>query len=86
VIFPVLHGTYGEDGTLQGLLELACVPYVGVDVAGAAVGMDKDLAKRLLAQAGIPVVPWITASRFAWGAGLRPCCGGRKKSFVHPGS
>lgn len=68
VIFPVLHGTYGEDGTLQGLLELACVPYVGVDVAGAAVGMDKDLAKRLLAQAGIPVVPWITASRFAWGS------------------
>ena len=45
VVFPVLHGTYGEDGTLQGLLELARVPYVGVDVAGAAVGMDKDLSK-----------------------------------------
>ncbi len=66
VIFPVLHGTYGEDGTLQGLLELAMVPYVGVDVAGSAIGMDKDIAKRLLAQAGIPVVPWITAGRREW--------------------
>ena len=67
LIFPVLHGTYGEDGTLQGLLELAMVPYVGVDVAGAAVGMDKDIAKRLLKEAGIPVVPWITVSKSVWG-------------------
>ncbi len=66
VVFPVLHGTYGEDGTLQGLLELARVPYVGVDVAGAAVGMDKDLSKRLLAQAGIPVVPWMTVGHTTW--------------------
>jgi len=66
LIFPVLHGTYGEDGTLQGLLELAMVPYVGVDVAGSAVGMDKDIAKRLLKEAGIPVVPWITVSRYQW--------------------
>ena len=66
LIFPVLHGTYGEDGTLQGLLELAMVPYVGVDVAGSAVGMDKDIAKRLLKEAGIPVVPWITISRHEW--------------------
>jgi len=66
LIFPVLHGTYGEDGTLQGLLELAMVPYVGVDVAGSAVGMDKDIAKRLLKEAGIPVVPWITAGRHEW--------------------
>jgi D-alanine-D-alanine ligase len=66
LIFPVLHGTYGEDGTLQGLLELAMVPYVGVDVAGSAVGMDKDIAKRLLKEAGIPVVPWITAGRQEW--------------------
>jgi D-alanine-D-alanine ligase len=63
---PVLHGTYGEDGTLQGLLELAMVPYVGVDVAGSAVGMDKDIAKRLLKEAGIPVVPWVTISRHEW--------------------
>jgi len=66
LIFPVLHGTYGEDGTLQGLLELAMVPYVGVDVAGAAVGMDKDIAKRLLKEAGIPVVPWITVGKHQW--------------------
>ncbi|MCK7506758.1 MAG: hypothetical protein MZV70_23605 [Desulfobacterales bacterium] len=66
VVFPVLHGTYGEDGTLQGLLELAMVPYVGVDVAGSAVGMDKDIAKRLLKEAGIPVVPWITVGKHEW--------------------
>jgi len=66
VVFPVLHGTYGEDGTLQGLLELAMVPYVGVDVAGSAVGMDKDIAKRLLKEAGIPVVPWITVGKHDW--------------------
>jgi D-alanine-D-alanine ligase len=58
VVFPVLHGTYGEDGTVQGLLELADVAYVGPGHLGSAVGMDKDVTKRLLAQAGIPVVPW----------------------------
>ena len=58
VVFPVLHGTYGEDGTVQGLLELADVAYVGPGHLGSAIGMDKDVAKRLLAQAGIPVAPW----------------------------
>jgi D-alanine-D-alanine ligase len=58
VVFPVLHGTYGEDGTVQGLLELADVAYVGPGHLGSAVGMDKDVTKRLLDQAGIPVVPW----------------------------
>jgi D-alanine-D-alanine ligase len=58
VVFPVLHGTYGEDGTVQGLLELADVAYVGPGHLGSAIGMDKDVAKRLLVQAGIPVVPW----------------------------
>jgi D-alanine-D-alanine ligase len=66
VVFPVLHGTFGEDGTLQGLLELAMVPYVGADVNGSAVGMDKDIAKRLLNQAGIPVVPSITVNKQRW--------------------
>jgi D-alanine-D-alanine ligase len=56
VVFPVLHGTYGEDGTMQGLLELAGVAYVGAGVLGSAVGMDKDVAKRLLRDAGIPIV------------------------------
>jgi D-alanine-D-alanine ligase len=55
VIFPVLHGTFGEDGTIQGLLELANVPYVGAGVLGSAVGMDKDVMKRLLREAGIPI-------------------------------
>ncbi len=64
VVFPVLHGTYGEDGTVQGLLELADVAYVGAGHLGSAIGMDKDVAKRLLQQAGIPVVPFrvVTAS------------------------
>ncbi len=71
VVFPVLHGTYGEDGTVQGLLELADVAYVGPGHLGSAIGMDKDIAKRLLAQAGIPVVPWrlITAHAMKKDAG-----------------
>jgi D-alanine-D-alanine ligase len=63
VIFPVLHGTFGEDGTVQGLLEMAGVPYVGSGVLGSAAGMDKDVMKRLLAQAGLPMVPHITLMR-----------------------
>jgi D-alanine-D-alanine ligase len=55
VIFPVLHGTYGEDGTIQGLFDLANIPYVGGGVLGSAVGMDKDVMKRLLRDAGLPV-------------------------------
>jgi D-alanine-D-alanine ligase len=67
VVFPVLHGTFGEDGTVQGLLELGDVAYVGAGVLGSAVGMDKDVAKRLLRDAGIPVVDFavVTASTFA---------------------
>ncbi len=66
VVFPVLHGTYGEDGTVQGLLELADIAYVGPGHLGSAVGMDKDVAKRLLDQAGIPVVPWRLARAIEW--------------------
>ena len=66
IVFPVLHGTFGEDGTLQGLLELAMVPYVGADVTGSAIGMDKDVAKRLLHEAGIPVVPSVTLNKQQW--------------------
>jgi D-alanine-D-alanine ligase len=66
IVFPVLHGTFCEDGTLQGLLELAMVPYVGADVIGSAVGMDKDVAKRLLHEAGIPVVPSLTINFQQW--------------------
>lgn len=60
VVFPVMHGPLCEDGTIQGLLELADVPYVGCGVLASAVGMDKDVAKRLARDAGIPVVPWFT--------------------------
>jgi D-alanine-D-alanine ligase len=66
VIFPVLHGTFGEDGTIQGMLELAGIPYVGAGVLGSAVGMDKDVAKRLCREVGIPVVPWLTVHRWKW--------------------
>jgi D-alanine-D-alanine ligase len=59
-LVPVLHGPNGEDGTIQGLLELANVPYVGSGVMGSAAGMDKDVAKRLLRDAGLPVVPFLT--------------------------
>ena len=55
VVFPVLHGPFGEDGTVQGLLELAGVPYVGAGVLGSAIGMDKDVQKRLFREAGLPV-------------------------------
>jgi D-alanine-D-alanine ligase len=60
VMFPVLHGPNGEDGTVQGALELADVPFVGSAVIGSAVAMDKDVAKRLMRDAGLPVVPFIT--------------------------
>lgn len=64
VIFPVLHGTFGEDGTVQGLFELAGIPYVGAGVLGSAVGMDKDVMKRLLRDARLPVVEhWTVRSR-----------------------
>lgn len=63
VIFPVLHGTYGEDGTVQGMLKLADVPFVGASVLGSAVGMDKDVSKRLLRDTGIPIGPFRCAFR-----------------------
>jgi D-alanine-D-alanine ligase len=66
VVFPVLHGPMGEDGCVQGLLELAGVPYVGAGVLGSSVGMDKDVMKRLLAAAELPMVPWRTIRRAAW--------------------
>jgi D-alanine-D-alanine ligase len=58
VVFPVLHGPMGEDGTVQGLFELAGIPYVGCGVLGSAVGMDKDVSKRLSREAGLPILPW----------------------------
>ncbi len=66
VIFPVLHGTFGEDGTIQGLLELADIPYVGAGVLGSAAGMDKDIMKSLFIAAGIPIVRHVTILRSEW--------------------
>jgi D-alanine-D-alanine ligase len=66
VIFPVMHGTFGEDGTIQGMLELSGLPFVGAGVLGSAIGMDKDVAKRLCQDARIPVVPWTTVHRWQW--------------------
>ncbi len=66
IIFPVLHGTFGEDGTIQGLLELADIAYVGAGVLGSAAGMDKDVMKRLFRDAGLPIVKHVTVLRNAW--------------------
>jgi len=66
VVFPVLHGPFGEDGTIQGMLALAGVPHVGAGVLGSAVGMDKDVMKRLLASAGLPLVEHRTIRAHAW--------------------
>jgi D-alanine-D-alanine ligase len=60
VVFPILHGPFGEDGTLQGLLKLANIPFVGASVLGSAVGMDKDVMKRLLREAGLPIGKFLT--------------------------
>src|SRR5258708_5837831 len=66
VIFPVLHGTYGEDGTLQGLLEMANVPYVGCGVLGAALGMDKEKMKMVFQAVGLPNVHYLVYRRNEW--------------------
>lgn len=60
VVFPILHGPFGEDGTVQGLLKLNNIPFVGADVLGSAIGMDKDIMKRLLRDAGIPIAKFMT--------------------------
>src|SRR3981081_1143580 len=85
VVFPVLHGPNGEDGTVQGALELADVPFVGSAVTGSAVAMDKDVAKRLMRDAGIPVVPFTTttaSSRIDYAAAVAAL--GTTDLFVKP--
>ena len=63
VAFPILHGTFGEDGTVQGLLELADLPYVGAGVLGSAVSMDKEMMKRVCKERNLPVVEFVTLAR-----------------------
>ena len=74
VVFPVLHGPYGEDGTIQGLLELARVPYVGAGVLASAVGMDKAVAKAVFASHGLPVSAFQTLTRREWDGGRDGWC------------
>ena len=69
VLIPILHGTYGEDGTVQGLLELADLPYVGAGVVGSAVGMDKAIFKHVMVANGLPVLPWKLVTRQEWQVG-----------------
>lgn len=84
VVFPVLHGTYGEDGSIQGLLRMLDVPFVGPDLLGSAVGMDKDVAKRLLRDAKLPVADFLAFRR---GDAVRPTAVRRRLGmpvFVKP--
>jgi len=67
VVFPILHGPFGEDGTIQGMLELLGLPYVGSGVLASSLGMDKHFTKLVLQAAGIEVAPWRTVNRFDWG-------------------
>jgi D-alanine-D-alanine ligase len=84
VVFPVIHGTFGEDGTMQGLLELAGLPFVGAGVLGSAIGMDKDVAKKLMQVAGIPVVPWIAVQRADWEHQPKEIRRAIEKKFKYP--
>ena len=84
VVFPVIHGTFGEDGTMQGLLELAGLPFVGAGVLGSAIGMDKDVAKKLMQVAKIPVVPWIAVQRAEWERQPKEIRRAIEKKFKYP--
>ena len=84
VVFPVLHGTFGEDGTIQGLFELADIAYVGSGVLGSAAGMDKDAMKRLFAQAKLPIVKHLTVVRTAWEASPRKTVSAIEAALKYP--
>jgi D-alanine-D-alanine ligase len=84
VIFPVLHGTFGEDGTIQGLFELAGIAYVGSGVLGSASGMDKDAMKRLFASAKLPIVKHITFLRGDWAKSPKKITGRIEVALRYP--
>jgi D-alanine-D-alanine ligase len=84
VVFPVLHGTFGEDGTIQGLFELAGIAYVGSGVLGSSAGMDKDVMKRLFAQAGLPIVMHVTVLRADWERQPRKTIAAIEASLKYP--
>ena len=84
VVFPVLHGTFGEDGTIQGLFELAGIAYVGSGVLGSSAGMDKDVMKRLFAQAKLPIVKHVTLLRAEWEKSPRKAVAQVEKALKYP--
>jgi D-alanine-D-alanine ligase len=84
VVFPVLHGTFGEDGTIQGLFELADIAYVGSGVLGSAAGMDKDAMKRMFAATGLPMTPHVTLLRSEWRADPKKCTRAIEKALQYP--
>jgi len=84
VVFPVLHGTFGEDGTIQGLFELAGIAYVGSGVLGSAAGMDKDVMKRLFVEAGLPIVKHVTLLRPEWEKSPRKCAAEIERALTYP--
>jgi D-alanine-D-alanine ligase len=84
VVFPVLHGTFGEDGTIQGLFELADIAYVGSGVLGSAAGMDKDVMKKLFAAAGLPQTPYLALTRAEWKADAKRCTRQIEKALQYP--
>ena len=84
VVFPVLHGTFGEDGTIQGLFELAGIAYVGSGVLGSSAGMDKDVMKRLFQQARLPIVKHVTLLRAEWEKSPRKAVALVEKTLKYP--
>ncbi len=84
VVFPVLHGTFGEDGTIQGLFELADIAYVGSGVLGSASGMDKDAMKRMFFAAGLPLTPHVTVLRSEWKADSKKTIRVIEKALQYP--
>ena len=84
VVFPVLHGTFGEDGTIQGLFELADIAYVGSGVLGSAAGMDKDAMKKLFAAAGLPQTPYLSILRTEWRADPKRATRQIEKALQYP--
>jgi D-alanine-D-alanine ligase len=84
VIFPVMHGTYGEDGALQGLLEMANVPYVGCGVLGSALGMDKEKMKMLFASVDLPIVDYLVYRRSAWERAPEPILDAIEERLGYP--
>jgi D-alanine-D-alanine ligase len=84
VVFPVLHGTYGEDGTVQGFLDLTGIPYVGAGVAASAVAMDKALMKSIFCQRGLPVLPYQVVLRFEWERGAKEILATIEEALSYP--